>query len=165
MNIDMKSWHYRFNKFFLNDSKSVPESLCPYFWATIGRLTAAVFAIAVILTLFFIVGFATMTGIGEEGFVNILSTALAPSGTTAIWMYPLVMVIGGIVIALGLGAVFGLMFVLIAVSTGISMLGQKYQGLTVKQRINSSDNLVIAYIRAKHRKICPKLNFMYGEKK
>lgn len=165
MNIDMNSWHYRFNKFFLNDSKSVPESLCPYFWATIGRLTAALFAIAVILTLFFIVGFATMMGIGEAGFVNILSTALAPSGTTAVWMYPLVMLIGGIMIALGLGAVFGLLFVLIMISTGVTMLGQKYQGLTVIHLIHSSDNLVIAYIRAKHRKICPKINFRYGEKK
>lgn len=52
MNIDMNSWHYRLNKKFLNDSGAVPESLCPYFWSTVGRLSAVGFALATITTMF-----------------------------------------------------------------------------------------------------------------
>jgi hypothetical protein len=54
---------------------------------------------------------------------------------------------------------------MIAITAGISMLGQKFKGQSISERINSSDNLVVAYIRSKHQKICPKLNFTYGEKK
>ena len=165
MNIDMNSWHYRLNKKFLNDSGDVPESLCTYFWSTIGRLSAAGFALAVITTLFFITGFASFMAIHDAGLTNIISTALASAEITALWMYPIIVLVGAFMLALCLGLIFGILILLVAISTGISMLGRKYKGLTVKQRIDSSDNLVISYIRAKHRKICPKINFSYGEKK
>lgn len=165
MNIDMNSWHYRLNKKFLNDSGDVPESLCTYFWSTIGRLSAAGFALAVITTLFFITGFASFMAIHDAGLTNIISTALASAEITALWMYPIIVLVGAFMLALCFGLIFGILILLVAISTGISMLGRKYKGLTVKQRIDSSDNLVISYIRAKHRKICPKINFSYGEKK
>ena len=164
MNIDMNSWHYRLNKKFLNVSGAVPESLCPYFWSTVGRLSAVGFALAAITTMFFVVGFASFMAIHETSLTNIISTALASAEIT-VWMYPIIVFVGAFMLALCLGLLFGILLLLVAISTGVSMLGQKYKGLSVKQRIDSSDNLVISYIRAKHRKICPKINFSYGEKK
>lgn len=165
MNIDMNSWHYRFNKTFMNDSGAIPKSLCPYFWATAGRLIVASLGISILTMIMFLVGFIAMMGLNEAGLTNVISTALTSHELMAIWMYPVVILVGIICVALCIGGLLGLLIMLITLVSVIGMARKKYTGLTVKERIDASDNIAIAYIRAKHNKICPKLNFTYGEKK
>ncbi|ADG36100.1 conserved hypothetical phage protein [Acinetobacter phage Acj61] len=164
MNIDMKSWHYRLNKLFIKSDHRIPSSLCLYFWTTAlfsAILTAIVSFIGAVL---FICGFITFMGIADAGLVNVISTNLS-ANSLSFWMYPVVILVGAITFALAVGVTFGLLALMIAITAGISMLGQKFKGQGISERINSSDNLVVAYIRSKHQKICPKLNFTYGEKK
>lgn len=164
MNIDMKSWHYRLNKMFIKNSCNIPSSLCPYFWSTAVFSSLLALIAIFVSAIMFICGFITFMGIADAGLVTTISNGFS-TNSLSLWMYPVVILVGAIAFALALGVTFGLLALMIAITAGISMLGQKFKGQGISERINSSDNLVVAYIRSKHQKICPKLNFTYGEKK
>lgn len=165
MNIDMNSWHYRFNKWFLNNSGTLPQNLCPYFWATVGRLGIISCLIGGVTLIAFLSGIATMIGIQDFGLTNIIGNALESNSVT-LWMYPVFVIVGAMTIAISFLLSVGAIFIMTLISSGINSLrNNKYKGLTIAERLESSDNLVIAFLSSKHKKVCPTLNFTRGEKK
>ncbi|QXO12748.1 hypothetical protein pEaSNUABM49_00535 [Erwinia phage pEa_SNUABM_49] len=156
MNISTNSWHYKMNEFvyeFLN--KNVATSLCGYFWQTVFApiitLTLAIVGLIVISILSW--GALYLVGALFSNFlvwINVLPEAFQLVKNVFNWRFiPMSILFDVLVIAVFYG---------------------KYKYSSYKERkieeakekgapIDSKPLLVIEYIKAKKRKICPLINF------
>lgn len=157
MNISTNSWHYKLVKNTFTTSKGVPKSLCPYFRAVMYRVIF--FSAAA-------VGLTLMLG-------NMMLPAMIAWGATGIWAY-VGSFFGSIIF---LGAILGTGFSIIFGGTWLWQKVEEWRDdrKYAKQVKDEEDrakgiepeqpNIVFAFVKANHEKICPTLNFVEKETK
>lgn len=161
MNINVNSWHYKLVKNTFTTSKGVPRSLCPYMRAVLYRV------------MFF--------GAAATGLTLMLSNLLVDPmiglGITGLWAYVAsffasIVVLGGILVA-ACAVVFGCVWAYQRISEWWvdRRYDKKIERLQkeAKDRENGiepkPENIVWAFVKAKHEKFCPSLNFTTPEDK
>lgn len=158
MNISTNSWHYKMNKFVhgrLRVGVDVSTSLCGYFWQT-------VFSPIIVIT-FVLVGLLTITCMawvflyvigGLFSTVLVVFDILPESYILKPTSYNLAFIPMSIIADILLVGVFHVSFIY------KSYKERKIQESLEKNKpIDSKPLLVIEYIKAKKRKICPLINF------
>lgn len=148
MKINTKSWHYKIATWGDEDA---PRTLCPYFWKVVFKLAVAAFMV--------IAAFAGIFGVGEILMSLILpSLGFAASGIIA----GIANVVVGTIAWAGF---FGTVFV---VGYGCVKLKNYRDNARVEKRMarinaglspDKDPNLVTEFLKAKHRKVCPFLEF------
>lgn len=162
MNINTNSWHYKLVKnTFHSPGKSVPTSLCPYFRAVVYRL-----------------GFfgAIITGLTIM-LSNMILEPMIGWGIAGIWAYVASffasIVILGTILAGACTIVFGGVWAWQKIENWWD--DRKYDKALERERKEAEDrengiepkapNIVFAFVKAKHEKICPTLTFVDKEEK
>lgn len=151
MKVNMNSWHYRLIENFLDGSPS--NSLCVYFWQVVLRL---------------VVGGAM--GLAMWGFFGGLASAFIVKfgwidpATTPVWIK---------LLAAGLGAFLVLaVFLVVLLIIGFTIYGVVAAFKTLRtmfeqwdeKRPEKDDNLIVAFVKAKKRKVCPMIEFTLEDK-
>lgn len=161
MNINVNSWHYKLVKNTFTSSKGVPRSLCPYVRAVIYRVL-----------------FLSAVGTGLTIMLsNMLLEPMIAWGATGVWAY-VASFFGSIlflavILAGACAVVFGGVWAWQRISEWWS--DRKYDKKVERERQAEIDrangiepkqpNIVWAFVKAKHDKFCPTLNFTKTEEK
>lgn len=152
MKINTNSWHYKLVT--LGGKERAPYTLCPYFWKGVWNLSIILFGI-------FIAGLISWA-MGE-------SLSLLIFTKLGLTLSPIIAVISSII--LGLLLIVFVMSSLIAIAYGFYKLISLFQEKRKKKWVNDLEagknpesNVIIAYIKARKRKVCPILEFTDAEK-
>lgn len=157
MNINVNSWHYKLVKNTFTTSKGVPRSLCPYMRAVLYRIM-----------------FFGVTGTGLTLMLsNLLVDPMIGLGIAGIWAYVASFFASIVMLTLILGGacavVFGGVWCVQRIQDWWS--DRKYDKELERERLKEQgiepkpENIVWAFVKAKHNKICPTLNFTTPEDK
>ena len=146
MKISESSWHYWLvSKYTKNPS----QSLCIYFWQVVLYSLLTIFYSSAVYIFTFVFGFLVDTKYG-----------IAPDTWVQYLVYPL----------LTLSSM--LLFILVVcLASGIIILGyigvsNCLERLKNKRSVNNKeDGIVLAFIKAKYKRICPQIEFVKKEKK
>ena len=130
MNISKKSWHYKFLKFMAVEESAIPENLCPYVRILIFKI--------ILLVFFTLLSFMLMCIVGEK--LNNILFNFSFGSALDLFIHFFVGAIGTAVFSVG------------AVST-LALIDY------IKNRKTTKVGVVSTYIKAKHDKICPKIEF------
>lgn len=143
MNISKSSWHYRLiNRM---SEKPVPRSLCPYV-RKLAMIIGVLAALVSMISFFFV----------------IIGTELVPfiGLTSGFWFWIASFFSGGVliagVIALGVGATFGLSYL---INRYKERKQEKKAAREAAGILPKPKSLVTAWVEAKHDKFCPSLEF------
>ncbi len=142
MKVSTQSWHYRLAD-SISDSINPSKSLCVYFWQVIWG-----FVLWFILVPIFVVIVGSLLILGIPGIIGKLTMDFfdfLPEGSE--------LVLGLWYIGVGYLA-FLIMFLLMGVFVYWKEIVQPRKAKVVKE-----DNLFVAYVKAKKRKICPIIEF------
>ncbi len=145
MEISRKSWHYkRANSFNFVPSKS----LCLYFWQVVWGVVFWWILLPVSVVIFTVALFGCLPLAVGTFLIDVFGyVETGPKWVKALWGF-------------GAGYLFFLTF--------FTLMGAFAYYRKVKSRKDSTtkkeDNLFIAYIKAKKRKICPLIEFTYEDK-
>lgn len=152
MNINKNSWHYKLVKNTFNNSGRIPTSLCPYFWSVVFR----------------VVVYGAMAFLAVFLASNMLFEPMVSLGLSTVWAYIASffasILMSATAVGVGIGVVLGIAWVYDHISEWNS--DRKYEN--AKKEIEDRKNgvqpsILSAFIKAKHRKICPMLNFVDKE--
>ena len=157
MNINVNSWHYKLVKNTFTSSKGVPRSLCPYMRAVLYRV------------MFFGVAASALTLM----LSNLLVEPMVGLGIAGLWAYVASFFASIVMLTLILGAACGILFGGVWCVQRIQewWYDKKIERLQkeVEDRANGiepkPENIVWAFVKAKHDQICPTLNFTKPEDK
>jgi hypothetical protein len=161
MNINTNSWHYKLVKNTFTTSKGVPRSLCPYVRGVIYRVL-----------------FLGAVGTGLTLMLsNMLVDPMIGLGIAGLWAYVASFFASIVMLAVILGAACAIVF-------GGAWAVQRIQNWWFDRKYDKKmerlqkeaedrangiepkpENIVWAFVKAKHDKICPTLNFTKPENK
>ncbi|UIW11387.1 MAG: hypothetical protein [Enterobacter phage ENC9] len=157
MNINTNSWHYKLVKNTFTTSKGVPRSLCPYMRAVLYRIM-----------------FFGVTGTGLTLMLsNLLVDPMIGLGIAGIWAYVASFFASIVMLAVILGGACAIVFGGVWVYQRIQdwWEDRKYDKELERERLKEQGiepkqpNIVFAFVKAKHDKFCPTLNFTTPEDK
>lgn len=157
MNINVNSWHYKLVKNTFTTSKGVPRSLCPYMRAVLYRIM-----------------FFGVTGTGLTLMLsNLLVDPMIGLGIAGLWAYVASFFASIVMLAVILGGACAIVFGGVWVYQRIQdwWEDRKYDKELERERLKEQGiepkqpNIVFAFVKAKHDKICPTLNFTKPEDK
>lgn len=157
MNINTTSWHYKLVKNTFTTSKGVPRSLCPYMRAVLYRIM-----------------FFGVTGTGLTLMLsNLLVDPMIGLGIAGIWAYVASFFASIVMLAVILGGACAIVFGGVWVYQRIQdwWEDRKYDKELERERLKEQGiepkqpNIVFAFVKAKHDKFCPTLNFTTPEDK
>ena len=137
MNISKNSWHYRLLGKF--DLFGVPSSLCPYFWAVVASLFIVVTAGVSVITL--VISFASAPLALFYSMDEIVEISKLLAGVVSLGFVEWVFVC--------------FMFFIWGTVVGIKYIKRKIQN----QSVDKEPNILVEYVKAKHKKFCPKITF------
>ena len=136
MNISRSSWHYKIVSEFCHTPS---KNLCPYVRQLFAVCTIHIPLLCMVIALFLFIGLSPI-------FLSIMWSITGTIETTSI--------------------ITGMTGIMLILTTG---LGCIYIGSKINKRIKNSINenkdnskepsIVIEYIKAKHKKMCPSINF------
>lgn len=157
MNINTNSWHYKLVANTFTTSKGVPRSLCPYVRGVIYRILF-LGAIGTGLTLM---------------LSNMLVDPMIGLGIAGIWAYVASFFASIVMLAVILGGACAVVFGGVWVYQRIQdwWEDRKYDKELERERLKEQGiepkqpNIVFAFVKAKHDKFCPTLNFTKPEDK
>lgn len=145
MIINKNSWHYKIASGF--GSEWAPTNLCPYVRRVLLRLIGYLGLLIVICAVCWLAGFPV--AISLFAWCGI---ALGPWSS----LIPAV-TIGAIILPIVLGSIFAFA---VGIVLGSTKLKNKIEDRFIERRAAGiEDNIVVAYVKAKHSKICPVLDF------
>lgn len=157
MNINTNSWHYKLVKNTFTTSKGVPRSLCPYVRGVIYRVL-----------------FLSAIGTGLTLMLsNMLVDPMIGLGIAGIWAYVASFFASIVMLAVILGGACAIVFGGVWVYQRIQdwWEDRKYDKELERERLKEQGiepkqpNIVFAFVKAKHDKFCPTLNFTAPEDK
>lgn len=158
MKINTNSWHYRLNSNIYGSS--IPKNLCPYFWGTI---------LSVVFLSWFSVLFKFLErqdwphfNIGLLNFLGKHSNILRYSINAGVGIW-------GAYSFFGLGSNGGLFLMALGTSLTIFSVFSKWifkttyspRTYTIKEK---NPNILVEMVKAKHHRMCPRLEFVDVEK-
>ncbi len=153
MVINKNSWHYRIAKLGKTFASDIPTNLCPYFrlvaFKSLGMLILSFLA----LFLFFNAGMAAImawTGVSKMAVTFV--TVLIATG------------IGVLVVAVFAGIVAGIGFCVVKLyakreQKQLEKIIEKNRQIREGTWVEPEKNIFVAWLSAKHDKICPQLEF------
>lgn len=157
MNINTNSWHYKLVKNTFTTSKGVPRSLCPYVRGVIYRVL-----------------FLGAVGTGLTLMLsNMLVDPMIGLGIAGLWAYVASFFASIVMLAVILAGACAIVFGGVWVYQRIQdwWEDRKYDKELERERLKEQGiepkqpNIVFAFVKAKHDKFCPTLNFTKPENK
>lgn len=150
MQVNMNSWHYRLIENLFDGDAS--HSLCVYFWQVALRLLFVGAVTAFMWTFFGMLAVALATSAGWIA-----------AATTPFWLKACIFIFGAFVtLGLLLAGLAVCFLILYGVAKAILTVKELLEQWDDKQE-EKEDNVLVAYIKAKKRKICPMLEFTHGD--
>lgn len=143
MKINKNSWHYKFIK-EISGSNDIPHNLCPY----VRKLMLCVLIIAFFAS-------AVLFASGLLGSIFILKyTALH-----GILMVLSSLLVGIVVFAVIVAVLFGIVFGLGYIKESIENKKRQKRYEKMRNGIEETPTIIGSWVKAKHDKICPRLEF------
>lgn len=150
MKVNMNSWHFRLVEGFLDGDAS--RSLCVYFWQVAFRV---IFLVMLGIVLWSVCGL----------FALGLSTAIGwiDPNLTPLWVKGCVAVFGAfVVLAIFALCIVALTLVMFGISKSILVVGELFSRWGDSKE-EQEPGVFVSYVKAKKEKICPIIEFTYGD--
>ena len=149
MNVNTKSWHYRFNVWRTNTWKTRRKNtLCSYFWFTVINMAFISSAVAVCVGLVYMLGYGFHEELLKYGY-DFLSFPYY-TGHLIVLLLGCLLILCVVLVAL----------VFLTVGWNVKLLFDKSIDLLNKRSNKEKEpGLVMSYIKAKKSKICPIIEF------
>lgn len=148
MNVNTKSWHYRFNVWRTNTSTTKRKNtLCSYFWFTVFNMTFISFISGIFISLIYMIGYRFHEELVKHGW-DFISMPFYVS-------IPAIFFSGAIILAIFVLLALFLLFV----GCGAVHVFNKIKTTYSEKHSKKEQGLVMSYIKAKKSKICPIIEF------
>lgn len=149
MKVNMNSWHFRLVEGFLDGDAS--RSLCVYFWQVAFRVIFLVVLGAALWSVFGLVAIAAATG---NGWISV---------TSPLWIKGCVAAFGAfVVLAMFALCIVVITLVMFGISKSILVVGDLFSRWGDSKE-EQEPGVFVSYVKAKKEKICPIIEFTYGD--
>lgn len=150
MKVNMNSWHFRLVEGFLDGDAS--RSLCVYFWQVAFRV---IFLVVVGAALWGAFGFVALAASVVNGWID--------PNLTPLWIKGCVAAFGAfVVLALFALCIVVITLVMFGISKSILVVGDLFSRWGDSKE-EQEPGVFVSYVKAKKEKICPIIEFTYGD--